>query len=151
MEQETRARLEKELVRLTDDLSKMKSDSDEFRNQAEAINKIADKINESLKVELDYDQKVCSSEREDKIKRELGEAELAFKQRELDAKIADEKAKRRNNLIVEGTKAGVEICGIVIPLKFYAKFLEQGYLFEKQGIVTSATFKNLLRFIKPKK
>lgn len=151
MEQDTRERLEKEVVRLTDGLSKMNPESDEFRNQVEAINKISDKVNESLKIDLDNDYRVCSSEREDKTKRELGEAELAFKQRELDAKIADEKAKRRNNLIVEGTKAGVEICGIVIPLKFYAKFLEQGYLFEKQGIVTSATFKNLLRFMKPKK
>ena len=151
MEQTSREVLETKLVELTSSLENFSPESDEYKSIVSTINVLATKINESLKTELEYDQKVCSSEREDITKRELGQAELAFKQRELDAKIADEKAKRRSNLISDGIKGGVELCGIIIPLKFYAKFLEQGYLFEKKNIVSSVTFKNFLRFLKPRK
>ena len=151
MEQESREVLESKLVELTAKLENMKPESEEFKSTVSAINTLATKINESLKIELDYDEKVCSNQREDKTKRELGEAELAFKQRELDTKIADEKAKRRTNLISDGFKGVIEIGSVVIPLHWYGKFLTQGYLFEQKNIVSSPTFKNLLRFIKPKK
>lgn len=151
MEQNSREILENQLVELTKSLEGMDPGSEEFGKTVTAINVLATKINESLKTELEYDQKVCASEREEQTKRELSQAELDFKQRELDAKIADEKARRRSNLIGEGIKGGVELCGIIIPLKFYAKFLEQGYLFEKKNIVSSVTFKNFLRFLKPRK
>lgn len=158
MDGEVRKTLEQELVSLTEKLGKMKPESPEFRETAKAIAEIGDKINASLKIEYDYDAKVCSDERDNALKKEeldskneLALKELEFKNRELDARIAEDKAKRRTNIFVEGGKMVVETLGVILPLKAYAKFLEQGYLFEQKGIVTSATFKNLLRFIKPKK
>ena len=149
MEQNSRETLEQKVVELTCKLSNMAPESEEYKATVNAINVLATKVNDSLKIDVDNDRETCRLERENRTKKELGEAELAFKREELNAKIADEKARRRKDLIAEGIKGGVEICGIVIPLKFYAKFLEQGYLFETEGIVRSATFKGLLRFIRP--
>ena len=151
MEQESRKILEEKVVELTCSLENLSPDSEEYKATVSAITVLATKVNESLKIDSDNDRETCHLERENRTKRELGEAELAFKQRELDAKIADEKAKRRKDLISDGIKGGVEIAGIVIPLKWYAKFLEQGYKFEKHNIVSSVTFKNFLRFLKPRR
>lgn len=151
MEQVSREVLETQLVEMTKNLEKLSPDSDEYKNTVSAINVLATKVNESLKIDTDNDRETCHLEREDKTKLELGKAELAFKEKELEAKIADEKARRRKDLISDGIKGGVELCGIIIPLKWYAKFLEQGYKFETQNIVSSVTFKNFLRFLKPRR
>lgn len=151
MDRKEREVLQNKVMELTESLSKLKPGTDEFKDTVKAINEISSKVNESLKIEYDYDERVCSSEREVALKKEQYEAELAFKKEELEARKADEKAKRHTNLIVEGKNAGVEIFGIVFPLACYWKFMKEGFKFEQTNIVSSQTFRNLLRFIKPKK
>lgn len=151
MDQNEREVLQKKVVELTESLKDLKPGTDEWNSTVRAINEIASKVNESLKIELDYDEKVCSSERETALKKEQFESELAFKREELEQRTKDEKAKRRNNMIIEGKNAGVEIFGIVFPLACYWKFMQEGFKFETTNIVSSQTFRNLLRFIKPKK
>lgn len=151
MDQKEREKLQSKVVELTESLSNLKPGTEEFDSTVKAIHEIGSKVNESLKIECDYDEKVCASEREVALKKEQFEAEMAFKKEDLEARKADEKARRRNNLIVEGKNAGVEIFGIVFPLACYWKFMKEGFKFEQTNIVSSATLRNLLRFIKPKK
>ena len=144
-------KLEQEILKFMAQLSQLEPGTKEYEATEKTICDLAAKVNEAVKVKYDYDQKVCKDQRDNKVEMEKFEKEMELKHQELDAKIKSEKEKRRNDMIVEGGKACIEIAGIVIPLKFYAKFLEQGYLFEKEGIISSATFKNLLHFIKPKR
>ena len=45
----------------------------------------------------------------------------------------------------------LEGVGIVLPLVFYGKWMKKGLKFEETGTFTSTTFKDLIRFFKPKK
>ena len=146
MDDEQLQQEQEKVIELLESLKDTDPGTDKWKDTVNAINVLQTKINESRRNLYDYDVKTIANEKEDARFKE----EMKLKKEELAAKIEDEKCKRRNNLIVEGTKAGVSFLGIVIPLKFYAAFLEQGYKFETKNIVSSVTFKNFLRFIKPK-
>lgn len=158
MDQTEREVIQRKVVELTESLRNFDPGSKEFENTVKAITDLASKVNDSLKIDLEDDYRVCSAERADKLKEREIEAkiehdnrELDLKERDLECRVADEKARRRTNLIIEGGKAFVEICGIVIPLKCYYEFMKMGFNFEKTNIISSQTFRNLLRFIKPRK
>lgn len=151
MNQESREVLEEKVKELTVKMSELEPGSKEFESTVKAINDLAARVNDSLRIDLDYDEKVCSSEREVALKKEQFEQEMAFKKTELEARISDEKARRNNSLIIEGGKAFVEIFGVVVPLAAYWEFMKAGFKFEQTNIVSSATFRNLLRFVKPRK
>lgn len=158
MEGETRQILEDELVKLTAKFGQMNPESQEFRETAKAISELGSKINESWKNEYDYDQRTCASEREIAFrkeelesKNELAKQELEFKNRELDAKIAEDKAKRRSNVGVELLKGAIEGLAIVLPLKVYTKVLQQDYLYQAKGVMPGSVSKHLFNFIKIKK
>lgn len=48
-------------------------------------------------------------------------------------------------------KLGVEGAGIVLPLIFYAIWMQRGFEFEKEGTFTSTTFKGLFQKFKTTK
>ena len=58
---------------------------------------------------------------------------------------------RQSNIqtIKDCAKMGIEIAGIVLPLMFYASWMQQGLEFEKTGSFTSSTFKGLFQKFKP--
>ena len=145
---------EEEILRLMGELSELDPKSEEYQKVTARIQELSQQGNNGRKIVLDWDAKTDADNHDFAVKQaelELKKEELALKSRELDVKEAEDKRKGRNGLISDVIKGGVEICGIVIPLKWYAKFLQQGYLFEQKNIVSSVTFKNFLRFLKPRK
>ena len=52
---------------------------------------------------------------------------------------------------VDGVKIAVELTGIVLPIVFYGAWLKMGFQFEKEGIITSQTFKGFIGKFKPSK
>ena len=53
--------------------------------------------------------------------------------------------------VVDGAKIAVELTGIVLPIVFYGAWLKMGFQFEKEGIITSQTFKGFIGKFKPSK
>lgn len=53
--------------------------------------------------------------------------------------------------VIDGTKIAVELTGIVLPIVFYGAWLKMGFQFEKEGIITSQTFKGFIGKFKPSK
>lgn len=56
-----------------------------------------------------------------------------------------------NQNITDFIKIGVEVAGIILPLVFYNKWMEEGLKFEETGAFTSSTFKGLIQKFKPMK
>lgn len=48
-------------------------------------------------------------------------------------------------------KCGIELAGIILPLKFYASWMQKGFEFEQTGTFTSSTFKALFQKFKTTK
>lgn len=48
-------------------------------------------------------------------------------------------------------KIAVQTAGIIIPVMFYAKWMQEGFNFEKTGVYTSSTFRNLWGRFRPEK
>ncbi len=48
-------------------------------------------------------------------------------------------------------RLGVEILGVTLPLVFYAAWMTKGFEFEKEGVITSSTFKGLINRFKTTK
>lgn len=65
--------------------------------------------------------------------------------RDLDSAKTDKSTKR----IEIGINAATSILGVVLPLICYDKWLDKGYTFETENIITSTTFKNFLNKIRP--
>ena len=147
MDDEVLKELEQEVLKLTAELRNYDAGSEEYKSRVERIRTLSELANNGRKIAADYDVRITESDRNMKLKEE----ELALKKEELEQKCTDEEKKRKNNLTCEFVKGGFQIGGIVIPLWFYSWFLKQGYHFEKTGIVSSPTFRNLLRCIHPKK
>lgn len=55
------------------------------------------------------------------------------------------------NIVISAAGIGVSIAGIVVPLKFYQDWMVAGFEYEKDGIITSPTFKNLTNKFRPTK
>lgn len=49
------------------------------------------------------------------------------------------------------TGTAVSVAGIVLPLMFYNKWMEEGMTFEETGVFTSSTFRGFLSKMKPGK
>lgn len=62
----------------------------------------------------------------------------------------DEKQITQQNLIGY-IRLGVDVAGIILPLIFYAGWLNAGFKFEETGAFSSATFKGLINRFRPTK
>lgn len=146
--------LEEKILKLTYELDNYEPGSEEFESRVKTINTLSQQVNAGRKIEADYDVNSDAEQHNHKARMaelDFKKDELEFRRTELAAKVEDDKRRSRNNLIIESGKAGIELGGIVIPLIFYSKFLTQGYLFETKGIISSNTFRNFLKFVKPKR
>lgn len=70
--------------------------------------------------------------------------EYETKLTESDQKIIQNKKENRNSII----KMGIETAGIVLPLAFYATWMNKGFKFEETGTFTSTTFRGLFQKFK---
>lgn len=66
---------------------------------------------------------------------------------ELDVKKEQYKKENRNSIL----KMGIDTAGIVLPLAFYANWMNKGFKFEETGTFTSTTFRGLFQKFKTTK
>jgi len=112
---------------LLEKLQTLDASSDEYRKTAESLKILRSLQIDDRKAFLDHQEKVDQTTTDDQLKREQMRADWFFK-------IGD--------LVMKGL-------GIVLPLRFYAKWMKMGFKFEETGTFTSSTFKNLIHFFRP--
>lgn len=66
---------------------------------------------------------------------------------ELNTKIKQYDKENKNSII----KMGIDVAGIVLPLAFYASWMNKGFKFEETGTFTSTTFRGLFQKFKTTK
>lgn len=75
-----------------------------------------------------------------KIEEEKNNADVAVK--------TEQHGKENRNSII---KMGIDTAGIVLPLVFYANWMDKGFKFEQTGTFTSTTFRGLFQKFKTTK
>lgn len=139
MDKSIRELLEEELVADIEALENLSPDTEEYKKTVDNIAK----LHELLVAEYEHELK------EESQRRELIRAddELELKHETEDDRQAQCKKDRRIQYIRIGLEAG----GIILPLVCYGVWLKRGFAFEKDGIVTSSFFKNMINRMKPTK
>lgn len=139
MDNSIRFLLEEELVADIEALEKISPETDEYKKIVENIERLHKILMAGYELEL----------KEDSQRRELIRAddELELKHETEDDRQAQCKKDRRIQYIRIGLEAG----GIILPLVCYGVWLKRGFAFEKDGIVTSSFFKNMINRMKPTK
>lgn len=120
---------------------------------------------------MDENKKLMDEEIRDKLE-QLGETPILseaysngvndistlYKLRIEETKVETERKKVENERLKNETDALLRIAGIVLegigigaPLMFYAYWMRQGFTFEKEGYISSFTFKDLIGNFKPRK
>ena len=159
MDTEVLEALENEIIRLMELLRDMDPGSEEYAATEATLRDLASKANEGRKVDYDYDLRAKQNFNEHELEvrkfeteTELKREELELKKQELELNAENEAKKRRGNFISDMVGHAVEGLGIGLPLYAYSKWLLQGYHFEAKGnIIGSPTFRNVIRFLRPKK
>ena len=122
MNDEIRKQLEKEISDELETISDLEFGSEE---EARAI----DNLTKLYKLKLE----------EDESKRKI-EEERNFKDKQLKEQVKD-----------RYFRTGISAGEIILPLIFYAVWMNKGFKFEETGTFTSGTFRNLINCFKPKK
>lgn len=141
--EERRKLLEEEITNGLLSLSRQGYGNEGYGKIVKDVETLYNLIIEEDKVKMEFD--------ENREKREF-EEELRKKEFELRKLENDSKLKQmRTQKILDYTKIGVEAAGIILPLMFYGVWMKRGFEFEKEGVFTSTTFRNLYGRFKPKK
>lgn len=122
MNDEIRKQLEREISDELETISDLEFGSEE---EARAI----DNLTKLYKLKLE----------EDESKRKI-EEERNFKDKQLKEQVKD-----------RYFRTGISAGEIILPLIFYAVWMNKGFKFEETGTFTSGTFRNLINCFKPKK
>lgn len=136
MNEEIVEALEGEILNEFEALKKMPAGGDEQKAVVDNIVKLYKMGTEEGKLAVDYEE---SKER----------LEMERKQAELDEELKVKQYKK--DRLVSFLKLGIDACGIVFPLMFYASWMKRGFKFEQEGTFTSTTFRNLFNKFKPTK
>lgn len=136
MNEEIREALANEVLSQLNELGSLELGSREQQTVVENITKLYRLGLEDVKADSDYDEKLY--------------------RREADEKKQDSEEQNRKNQMAEQTKDryvryGLEAAGIILPLLFYAKWIDRGYTLETTGTYTSKTLLNLFGKFKPTK
>lgn len=118
-------KIENEIERLLEELTKVDPVSDDYKDITTRISDLYETLNKESELTLSKDKL---------------EIDSLQKQQEL-----------KHSKLWNGVKTGVEIVGVVAPLMFYGIWMNRGLEFEKEGSFTSTTFKGLLGKFKPTK
>ena len=118
-------KIENEIERLLEELTKVDPVSDDYKDITTRISDLYETLNKESELTLSKDKL---------------EIDSLQKQQEL-----------KHSKVWNGVKKGVEIVGVVAPLMFYGIWMNRGLEFEKEGSFTSTTFKGLLGKFKPTK
>ena len=139
MDKSIKELLEEELVADIEALENLSPDTEEYKKTVDNIAK----LHELLVAEYEHELK-DESQRRELIR---ADDELELKHETEDDRQAQCKKDRR----IQYIRIGLEASGIILPLVCYGVWLRRGFAFEKDGIVTSSFFKNMISRIKPTK
>lgn len=129
MNDETKGLLEETIKEEINNLTTLKTGSEEKSTAIEDIAKL-------YKLKID-ESKVVNDAQEKEIQRIT---ENSLKEQQL-----TEQTKERY------FRFGAEAAGIILPLIFYATWMRKGFKFEESGTFTSTTFRGLFQKFKPTK
>lgn len=143
MNKEIRQALADEVLSQLNDLGNLASGSKEQQTAVENVTKLYRLGLEDIKTGDDYDERlyrrdVDARREENEQNRQISEEQ--FKKDQL----AEQKKDRYFRI-------GIEVAGIVLPLMFYACWIDRGYTLETDGTYTSKTLMNLLNKFRPTK
>lgn len=141
MDEQIRQALANEILGELQSLNDLEFGSKEHQTAVENVTKLYRLGLEDIRNDTDYDEKW--NRREMDAKRE--ENELAKQERE--EAFRDKQAKEQQ--IDRYVKWGLEVAGIVLPLMFYATWMNKGFKFEETGTYTSTTFRGLFNRFRP--
>lgn len=101
-----------------------------------------------IKLEMDKEM-YKAMKRYEKAREENNEDEMTKAKEEMEMYNRFRNNEKKTDIIGKVIKVGVEIAGIIMPLMFYNKWMEEGLKFEEEGAFTSTVFKGLMSKIKP--
>lgn len=125
-------KIESEIERLLEELTKVDPISDDYKVITTRIGNLYETLNKENELTL------CKDKLE--VEKIFKNDESLLKQEEL-----------KQTKLWNGVKTGVEIVGVVVPLVFYGVWMNRGLKFEEEGSFTSTTFKGLISKFKPTK
>jgi hypothetical protein len=108
----------------------------EYSDMADELVKLYQIRNDELRICVDA---------EDRMERR--QIDENFRQGEQDLKYDQQKTESKFRTVESGLKAA----GIILPLWLYSTLFRNGLEFEKEGIIRSSMFRNLLSGIRPKR
>lgn len=123
MNENIKDRLDEEIIRAIEDLNDLEDGTDEKIKAAQYIQKL---------IEIDEADALLKEQRNSLPEKQVREAE---------------QNKKEN--VLAYAKLGIEVIGILVPAAIYAVWLKRGFEFEKNGVYSSGTFRNLWGRIKP--
>ena len=98
---------------------------------------------EDVKVDSDCDEK--TNRRKTEIQHEQNELDRQEREERFKKEQLEEQKKDRY------FRLGVEVAGIILPLMFFATWMDRGFTFEETGTYTSKTFMSLFNRFRPTK
>lgn len=143
MDERIREALAEEIMRQFEGLKSLAPASEEEQTVVENITKLYKLGLEDVKADTDYDEKVNRREMDEK-----------HEKNELDRQTREEQIRKdqlSEQIRDRYFRTGLEAAGIILPLLFYACWIDRGFTLETDGTYTSKTLMNLLNKFRPGK
>lgn len=125
-------KIEKEIERLLEELTKVDPSSEDYKEITSRIGDLYLTLNKEGELNLHKDKV--------EIERQKVEDDSLIRVEDIN-----------QNKLLNGIKTGVEVLGVIAPLVFYGIWMNRGLQFEEEGSFTSTTFKGLIGKFKPTK
>lgn len=125
-------KIEKEIDRLLEELTKVDPSSKDYADITSRIGDLYLTLHKEGELNLNKDKV--------EIERQKVEDDSLIRVEDIN-----------QNKLWNGVKTGVEVLGVVAPLVFYGIWMSRGLKFEEEGSFTSTTFKGLIGKFKPTK
>lgn len=154
MNENIKSLLDEEIVSEIEELGSLTPGSNEHTAVIDSLVKLYKLRIEETKNEMDFEEK---SERR-KMEEEQYDADLEMKKHQIgetesadydDRRLKEEQLKEQ--IKDRYFRLGVEAAGIILPLMFYAIWMNKGFKFEETGTFTSTTFRGLFNRFRPTK
>lgn len=136
MDENIRQALANEILSQLEGLSNLDAGSKEHQTAVDNVTKLYRLALEDVKADTDYDEKVYRRG----VDKENQTREEQLKRDQLSEQIKD-----------RYFRLGLGAAEIILPLMFYACWMNRGFKFEEEGTYTSKTFMNLFNRFKPTK
>lgn len=124
------------LANMVAQLADLEPGSEAYERQVKAINMIRSMSIDDSKLTLDYNVKSLEAEAKEK-ELEIEEKKLELKVQEMDM----EKSEGKKSRIMHW---GLGLLGICVPAVAYNHWVKKGYEYEKEGIVTNDSTRNVI-------